>query len=184
MTALGWIGSPFAVYPFGAGAPATTTAPPLVPDLTAAFLDPLARDYQLTPDFETARMPSVRQQMLIALTTVRGSMSSAPDFGIALPKKIDENVGRAVRIAVLAATAHITSAGRARIDEVRTEQVNTGLLRIFVSYEDLIDGGNRQIGIGSFGPGTAGDISAPVGGGDTLTFLGDTLVLGGDTLTD
>lgn len=179
----GWIGSPFAVFPFGAGAPANLNPPPVVPPQTAAFIDPIPRDYRLTPDFETARMPSVRQQMLIALTTVKGSMTPAPEFGIELPKKIGENIGRAVRIAVLAATKHITSANRARIDDVKTEQLNMGLLRITVSYEDLIDGGNRALSIGA--PGVASGGGGTGSSGDTLTYLGDTLTDSlGDPLTD
>lgn len=170
----GWIGSPFAVGPFGAGAPSTVTAPPVVPDLTAAFVDPVPRDYQLTADSETARMPSVRQQMLIALTTVKGSMTALPSFGISLPRKIDENVGRLVKIAVLAATKHITDPGRARIDDVLTQHPNSGLLRITVIYEDLVDGGNRQLTIGAGGSVT-GSISADP---TTLTYLGDTLTDG------
>lgn len=178
----GWIGSPFAVYPFGTGAPTNLAPPPVVPAQTATFVDPVPRDYQLTPDGETARMPSVRQQMLIALTTVKGSMSALPNFGVELPRKIDENVGRLVKIAVVNATKHITDPGRARIDAVTTRQVNMGLLQILVEYEDLIDGGNRQLTIGLGGGGAGGGIAS---GGDVLTFLGDTLTDGsGNPLTD
>jgi phage baseplate assembly protein W len=178
----GWIGSPFAVYPFGAGAPATLTAPPTVPDLTAAFVDPTPRDYQLTPDSETARMPSVRQQMLIALTTIKGSMSCLPDFGIELPKKVDENIDRLVKVAVIAATKHITSVGRARINNVTTTQLNTGLVQILVEYDDLVDGGNRQLTLGMGGASSSGGVIPP--SSDTLTYLGDTLTdAAGDVLT-
>lgn len=176
-----WFGSPFAVYPFGSGAPATLAAPPAVPDLTAAFVDPTPRDYQLTADAETARMPSVRQQMLIALTTEEGSMSCLPAFGIKLPKKIDENIGRLVKIAVVAATRHITSVGRARINGVTTTQLNTGLVQILVEYDDLVDGGNRQLTLAMGGAsGSGGVLPSP---SETLTYLGDTLVDGPDTLT-
>jgi phage baseplate assembly protein W len=178
---MGWIGSPFAITPFGAGAPANNAAPPVVPDLTAAFVDPVARDYRLTPDAETARMPSVRQQMLLALTTIYGSSTAAPTFGVNLPKKIDENIGRACKIAVASATAHITRAGRARINDVTTEQVNMGLLRITVSYTDLVDGGNRQLSIGAPGAASGGSGSASSSG--TLFFFGDTLTDGGSELT-
>lgn len=177
---MGLVGSPFAVYPFGAGAPATATAPPVVPALTAAFIEPSSRDYVLTPDFETARMPSVRQQMLIALTTVKGSSTAFPELGIALPKKIDENAGHAVKLAVIAAAKHITAAGRARILDVQTEQGWMGMLRILVSYRDLINGENRQLSIGAPGSASGGGGS---GGGEELSFLGDTLTTGGDTLT-
>jgi phage baseplate assembly protein W len=125
-----------AYSPFGPGTPLPATAPPEFPAERAAYMDPRTRDYVLDSESELSRMPVVRQQILLALTTKRGSSTVDPGFGIELPKKIDENIATTMRNAVERATAHITSAGRASITDVTVERHMLGV-RTIVSYNDL-----------------------------------------------
>lgn len=140
-SARGWIGSPFAVYPFAAAAPASMTPPPQVPTLTALYIDPRSRDHVVQGDGETARMPTVRQQVLIALMTIFGSMSTQQKFGIVLPKKIDENFQRRMRFAVEQACRHLTISKRAKITSVDTDTTNAmGRAITTISFIDLTTG--------------------------------------------
>ncbi len=142
----GWIGSPFAVYPFGAAAPANMAAPPPVPELTALYIDPRTRDHVVQGDGESGRMPTVRQQMLLALMTVIGTMSADQGFGITLPRKIDETFERRVRTAVEIACRHITGPKRAKITSVTTDTTTAmGRAVVAVSFTDLTTGLADQV---------------------------------------
>jgi hypothetical protein len=138
----GWIGGAFAVSPFGSGSPASTTASPVVPPLGALYIDPRTRDNVVQTDGELARMPRVRQQMLIAVTTILGSMSTEQTRGIELPKKIDENFARRVEISVRNACKHIVDA---KITSVTTDTSIMGRAIPTVSYTDLTTGLADQI---------------------------------------
>jgi phage baseplate assembly protein W len=133
----GWIGSPFAVYPFGAGTPSSSLATPTVPALTAPYIDPRTRDYVRQSDGELARMPRVRQQMLIALTTVVGTMSASQKFGIVLPQKVDDTFARRMDIQVRRACKHIVDA---LITAVTTEITGMGRVITTVAFTDLTNG--------------------------------------------
>lgn len=156
----GPIGSSFAIYPFGAGSPSTTTAPPAVPALTALFLDPRTRDHVVMSDSELGRMPVVRQMFAIALMTVVGSMTSNPTFGVDLPKKIDDSFDRRARTAVLNACRHITGPKLATITNITVDTATTmGRANITVSYTDLTTG---SADIFSTRGSIAGDISGSI----------------------
>lgn len=142
----GWIGSPFAVYPFAATAPASMAPPPVPSDLTALYIDPRTRDHVLQGDGELARMPTVRQQMLVALMTVVESMSTDLRFGIDLPETIDETFPRRMRNAVELACQHITRPKRARVTSVETDIDSVpGRAIPTVSFIDLTTGQPDQI---------------------------------------
>lgn len=130
-------GSPFAITPFGEGSPASQVAPPTKPAERAAYIDPMTRDYVLDSEGERARMPVVRQQMLLAIMTLLGSSSVARDRGIRPPRKITEDVDRQMRNAVTDATRSITDAGRARIKNIAVVVLGTGRVQTTISYDDL-----------------------------------------------
>lgn len=146
--------SGFAITPFGSGTPLALVAPPTKPPEHAAFIDPVTRDYVLDIEGAAARMPEVRQQMVLAVTTLIGSSSVEPQRGIRQPEKIDENIDRAMLEAVTAATAHVIRAKRATLDAVTTEVVSMGRLRTTISYTDLISGTPGQIIVGPQGSGS------------------------------
>jgi len=134
------LGSPLGVTPFGTGTPATAQTRPSKSPLGARFLDPTTRDYALDSEGEVKRMPGVRQQVLLAVTTLINSSSTLPGAGISLPRKIGADFARLTRISVEAACAHITESGRATIDDVTAEVVSTGRTLITVTYTDLTTG--------------------------------------------
>lgn len=133
----GFADSPFAVTPFGAGTPATATAPPSKAATGAAYIDPIAKQYVLDDEGELERMPEVRQQMLLAVTTLVESSSAEPGRGVRLSKKITDDSPRQNDVAVRSACAHITDAKRAVIKNVKTETTSSGLAQITISYDDL-----------------------------------------------
>lgn len=132
------------INPFAPGTPAPAAAPPSTYADRAAYLHPRTRDYVLDDESEFARMPIVRQQMLLALTTRKGSCSVDPGAGIELPQKIGPNIDQDMRAAVERACAHITAAGRARITDVKTTPHMLGVKTV-VSYQDLTIGVNDAV---------------------------------------
>jgi phage baseplate assembly protein W len=144
----GPIGSGFAIYPFGTGAPATMATPPVVPTLTALFLDPVSRDHIVAVDSELERMPALRQQVLIALTTVIGSMSANISFGITMPQKIDEDFARKMRNSVETAVKHLTGPKLMKLLDVQTD-TSTAMGRAIttVSFIDLTTNLPDQVSI-------------------------------------
>lgn len=131
--------------PAGTG-PAGLGTPALVADAPAdkagsRYLNPITKDYQLSAG-QFAQMPPVRQQVLLALTTARGSSTAQPAFGIRSPRKVGGRFVAEMRVAVRAALAHLTteSRPRIRIERIDVEKVSTGHVRTTVSYVDLTTG--------------------------------------------
>lgn len=143
----GWIGSSFAVTPFGVGTPATATAPPKERFTGARYLNPATRDYEVDDEGELARMPPVRQRMLLALTTIKRSSSVAPSLGTELPAKMGKDFEQVARNAVLEATATIVASGDARIDAVQAIVTQVGRAVIIVSYTDLTTGSQDVLSV-------------------------------------
>ena len=133
----GFASSPFAVTPYGTGTPATATAPPAERAKGARYLDPVAGDYVLDGEGEYQRMPTVRQQMLLAVVTRFGSSSVEPGRGVKLPDRITSDFERTVSSSVRSATEHITAAGRATLDDVSVKLLQTGRAQITIAYTDL-----------------------------------------------
>lgn len=130
----------FAISPFGPGTQASGNAPPSVPARRAAYIDPRTSDYVLDSEGERARMPEVRQQFLLALTTLLGSSSVEPLRGVLLTKKITADFQRRARTSVAIACKHITDARRAIITAVSVDLLDTGRVQYAVSYDDLTTG--------------------------------------------
>lgn len=82
-------------------------------------------------------MPRIRQAVLLAVLTERGSSSVLPDFGIKLPRKMGDTFDSEVRSAVSAALSHLTNTNRIRIDSVRTRRGLGGRAEIIVEYTDI-----------------------------------------------
>jgi len=141
----GFASSPFATTPYGTGTPAVAVAPPSERAKGARYLNPSTRDYELDDEGEYRRMPSVRQQILLAVSTTLGSSAVERGQGIRLPGKITPNLEREVSAFVTQATQHITSAGRATVDDVTAEVLQTGRIEITVAYTDLTTDDNGVV---------------------------------------
>jgi phage baseplate assembly protein W len=82
-------------------------------------------------------MPGVRQRMILALGTIRGSSTSLPDLGVALPDKMDRRFETRVRQAVREAARQLTEVERVAV--ITSIEVTRGARRaaIHVTYVDL-----------------------------------------------
>jgi hypothetical protein len=127
--------------PFGLGTPVAAAVPPTGKP-GSRFIDPRSRDYQIdTATGQLAQMPAARQRVLLALMTVKRSSSVLPNFGIALPGKIDQAYQRRVTDAVRVALRHLTDVERViRVDSVLVGVRPLGLVTITVAYTDLSNG--------------------------------------------
>lgn len=136
----GWIGSSFAVTPFGVGTPIDATAPPVERPTGVRYLNPVTRDYEVDNEGEMRRMPAVRQRILIAVTQLLKSSSVEPNRGIRMPGKIGKDFTERARAAVIAATAEIVALGHATIDAVQVLVPQVGRAVIVITFTDLTAG--------------------------------------------
>lgn len=128
--------------PFGVGTPVSGAAPPVPATVGARFLSPRTRDYEQGPTGHLAQMPPVRQRVLLALLTVRGSSTALPAFGLKMPAKITETFAVHVRYAVRDALRKMTDVDRVlRVDGIDVVRIApAGRILVTVSYADLTTG--------------------------------------------
>jgi hypothetical protein len=131
----------FGVGPAGLGTPVTTAAPPDGP-AGSRFIDPAVKDYAQDPSTgQQKQMPKVRQQVLLALTTLRGSASTLRDFGARVPRKMGDRFQAEVTNAVKAALQHLTDTQKViRIDSIKAIHGRGGRAEITVAWSDLTTG--------------------------------------------
>jgi phage baseplate assembly protein W len=141
------IGSPIGSTPFGVGTPAVSQAPPETHLRNAAFIDYRERDYVFDSEGELERMPVTRQRVLLALATRRGSSSIMPEFGLALPARIDSSFNERAQQAVLDALSHLVGTA-IEIEEIRVDVgYPVGRVKITVSYTDLTTRESQEVTI-------------------------------------
>lgn len=142
----GFGNSAMGTSPFGVGTPITSAEPPTA--LVRAglarpgcrYLDPRTRDYVHDDNTrQLAQMPPVRQRVLLALLTLKGSSTVLPRMGVAMPRKISESFDTEVRHAVLAALYQLTTVERvARVNAIRAERLSpAGRVLVEVEFTDL-----------------------------------------------
>lgn len=133
--------APVGIFPFGLGTP-VEAAVPTTGTPGSRYLNPSSGDYEI--DSTTggmAQMPPVRQRVLLALKTLRGSSSVLSDFGLRLPRKIDQSIDARMRDAVRVALYHLTDVERvARLDSVLTNRSGAGRIACVVAWTDLTTG--------------------------------------------
>jgi hypothetical protein len=127
--------------PFGLGTPAPTGDPPDGASGTR-YLNPATRDYQVdTATGQLAQMPSIRQRVLIALLTVRGSATAAPAFGIVPPRKMGDQFTAEMQQAVRSALKQLTDVEKVvRIDGILVERGAGSRSKTTVIFTDLTTG--------------------------------------------
>lgn len=150
----GFGNSALGTSPFGVGTPLTSADPPTA--LVRAglalpgcrYIDPRTRDYAHDDDTrQLAQMPPVRQRVLLALLTLRGSSTVIPRMGIAMPRKITESFDTEVRHAVLGALYQLTTVERvARVNSVRAERHSpAGRVLVEVEFTDLTNNEDDRV---------------------------------------
>lgn len=143
----GFIGSPFAVPPFGAGTPAEAPAPPERSPSGARFIDGATGDYARGDDGEYLRMPATRQRVLLALTTLQDSSTVMPDEGLRMPRKIGDGFEHQARNAIKAALAPLVSEGAIHIDAIAFDRERPGRVGATVVYTDLASGAQDSVSV-------------------------------------
>lgn len=94
-------------------------------------------DHEVDPQTHGfARMNSIRQRIIIALSTPLNS-SALQDFGVLDPRKVGTTFGAAMRNSVRAALVHLTSTGEIEIEQIEIERVNANRTIRTVYYREL-----------------------------------------------
>ena len=145
----GFGNSAMGTSPFGVGTPLSSADPPtaLVQAGLARpgcrFIDPRTRDYVQDDDTrQLAQMPPIRQRVLLALLTVKGSSSVLPRMGVATPRKITEAFDTQMRHAVMSALYQLTTVERViRVNAIHATRLSpAGRVLVEVEYVDLTTG--------------------------------------------
>lgn len=116
--------------------------PPVGHSALCRYLDGYSGDYRIDATTgHLAGMPVVRQRVLLAIMTVRGSSSVLPTFGMRHPPKIEASTTWAMQAEVRSALSSMVDRHEIRIDQIDVEQVEgSGRIRVTVDYTDLTTG--------------------------------------------
>lgn len=133
---------PCAVSPAGGFTPAETAEAPKT-TTGRRYINARTGDYAIDPDTRNwAQMPSVRQQIVIALGTVRGSSTAMPRLGSRNPRKIRQSIQAEIENDVRTALAHLLREDDPKItlDAVLVQRTGTNRLEKTIVYTDLTTG--------------------------------------------
>lgn len=141
---------PAGTSPAGYGVPDQGTSPvnAVLPDPTTGLqstgrlIDPATGSYQFTADGRVVGTPTVRQRMLLALRTVRGS-SAQPNLGIDFSKAGEQGLDFAAQVAAAVglACAPLVQAGLVQLLQVVPQPVDNPDGAAFVAqWRDLTTG--------------------------------------------
>jgi len=131
--------TPLASTPFGLGTPTPANEPPADPSTFSRYINPGSGDYERDPATgQLKQMPAIRQRVLLALKTSRGSSSVLPTFGFSGPKKIGANFEQIVRLRVRVALRQLTDVEKvARIESIVPTRRSGGRVGVVVVFTDL-----------------------------------------------
>jgi hypothetical protein len=132
--------------PLGLGTPVSASAPP-AGAAGCRYLNPASKDYEQDPSTgQLKQMPKVRQQVLLALTTLLGSATSLQGFGTKLPRKMGDRFQAETTVRVRAALRHLTETQKViRLDTVTAVHGRGGRAQITVGWFDLTSGKADQL---------------------------------------
>jgi hypothetical protein len=136
----------FGTGPMGLGTPVSASAPPEGP-AGSRFIDPATKDYAKdTTTGQLKQMPKVRQQVLLAVTTLLGSASTLAKFGIRMPRKMGDRFQAEMTNSVRAALRHLTDTQKViRLDSVTAVHGRGGRGLTTISWTDLTTGKSDQV---------------------------------------
>lgn len=133
--------------PAGLYSPATVAGSPSL-SAGSRYVNPSSGDFEIdSATGQFAQMPPTRQRVLLALKTVVGSATAAPDFGLRAPRKIGRNYVAQTRQEVRSALRHLTSENSPviRIQAIDVVRIGSSHLVATVSYVDLQTGRADQV---------------------------------------
>ncbi len=125
---------------FGLGTPTVAPAEP-TGTIGSRWINAATRDYEIDPGTGNLKqMPSVRQQVLLAIATIEGSATSSPRFGVAVPNKMGTTFEAECKNACRSALNHLTSAVPPiiRINNMLVVKGKNSRAEITIDFTDLI----------------------------------------------
>lgn len=125
----------------GLGTPMSANLPPDGPS-GSRYINPASKDYEQDPSTrQLKQMPKVRQQVLLAVTTMLGSASTLQRFGTRLPRKMGDRLQAETDVSMRAALRHLTETQKViSIDSITAERGRGGRARITLKWTDLTTG--------------------------------------------
>jgi hypothetical protein len=94
-----------------------------------------------------ARMPRLKQRIVLAVATVLGSSTVQPDWGLKIPAKMTATFDAQVAVAIRKALRRLTDVERLMlITDIRVER-DTWRARATVVYVDLSDGQTSEVSV-------------------------------------
>lgn len=134
---------------FGLGTPDTPPDPATGP-VGSRWINPATKDYEIDPGTGNLKqMPGVRQQVLLAVSTIQGSATSVPRFGVSMPNKMNQQFESAAKNACRLALRHLTDVDppTIRIDNITVTKGRNSRAEILIDYTDLTTDEPDQVGI-------------------------------------
>jgi hypothetical protein len=130
----------------GLGTPVSASAPAEGP-AGSRYIDQATKDYAQDPGTgQLKQMPKVRQQVLLAVTTLLGSASTLNKFGIRMPRKMGDRFQAEMTNSVRAALRHLTDTQKViRLDGVTAVHGRGGRGLTTISWTDLTTGKPDQV---------------------------------------
>lgn len=140
--------SPMGLFAYGSGTP--LPADQLSDNVTnARYISVNNGDFLALDDGSLADMPPIRQRVILALATEKGSAAGLEWLGITLPKKIDAAFETAARNAVRLALYQLLEVEKViRLDAVIVEKLTQGRVVLNVSYTQLDNKESTTVALG------------------------------------
>ncbi len=134
--------TPMATGPFGIGTPAEAPAP-TTGTVGIRWINPATRDYEV--DVATGnlkQMPGVRQQVMLAISTIQGTATPNPRFGVVLPNKMANTFESECKNACRSALRHLTTTDPPliQINSILVTKGRNSRAEILIDYTDLSTG--------------------------------------------
>ncbi len=136
----------FGTGPFGLGTPLVAPEEP-TGSVGSRWINTATKDYEVDVGTNNLKqMPSVRQQVMLAITTIQTSSSMQPRFGVTLPNKMGDLFENQCKQACVAALAHLTDTDppTIRINKITVTKGRNSRAEILIDYTDLTTGENDQ----------------------------------------
>lgn len=134
--------SPIGTGAFGLGTPGEAPEP-TTGSVGVRWINPATKDYEVnTGTGNLKQMPGVRQQVMIAISTLKGSSAPNPRFGVVLPNKMNETFESECKTACRAALQHLTKSDSPliKINRIIVTRGRNSRAEIIIDYTDLETG--------------------------------------------
>jgi hypothetical protein len=112
------------------------------------WINPATKDYEVDPGTHNLKqMPGVRQQVMLAVSTIQRTATSAPRFGVALPNKMGNTFEAECKNATRLALNHLIAGDPPliKINFITVTKGRNSRAEILIDYIDLTTGEPDQV---------------------------------------